>query len=147
MKTYMAKPGQVASAWYVVDAAGIPVGRIATQVATLLRSKHRPEYTPHVDIGDSVVVINSDKMVLTGNKLEQKFHYTHSGYPGGLKSTKYSIMMEKKSDDVLKLAVKGMLAKNSIGRKQIKRLKVYKGDAHPHEAQKPVAIKLKGGAK
>ena len=145
MKTYMAKPNEVQSAWYVVDAAGIPLGRVATQVAILLRSKHRPEFTPHVDIGDSVIVLNSDKIVLTGNKLEQKFHYTHSGFPGGLKSTKYSIMMEKKSDETLKIAVKGMLAKNSIGRNQIKRLKVYKGDTHPHEAQKPVVIKLKGG--
>ena len=145
MKTYMAKPGQVQSAWYVVDAAGIPLGRVAIQVAVLLRSKHRPEYTPHVDIGDSVIVLNSDKIVLTGNKLEQKIHFTHSGYPRGAKVTKYAVMMEKKSDEALKIAVKGMLAKNSIGRKQIKRLKVYKGDTHPHEAQRPVVIKLKGG--
>jgi len=143
-KTFMAKTETVERKWYLIDAANIPLGRVASQVANMIHGKNKPEYTPNADCGDFVVVINSDKMVLTGKKLEQKFHYTHSGYPGNLKATDYKTMMEQKSDEALKIAVKGMLPKNNLARKQIKRLFVYKAAEQPHEAQKPQLIKIKG---
>lgn len=144
MKTFMAKPQTVESKWYIVDATNIPLGRLASQVATMLKGKNKPEYTPHVDTGDHVIVINSDKVVLTGNKLRDKKHYHHSGYVGGLKTVGYDELMRTKSDFVVMQAVKGMLPKNSLGRKMIKKLRVYKDANQNHEAQKPEVITLKG---
>ena len=143
--TVMAKAETVERKWYVVDATNIPLGRVASQVAAVLRGKNKPIYTPHVDTGDYVIVINTDKMVLTGNKATQKMYYRHSGFPGGLKETSYKELMEKKSDFALEKAVKGMLPKNSLGKKMFMKLKVYKGAEHPHQAQQPVELKIKGG--
>ena len=140
----MAKSETVDRKWYVVDATNIPLGRVASQVAAVLRGKNKPIYTPHVDTGDYVIVINTDKMVLTGNKATQKMYYRHSGFPGGLKETSYKELMEKKSDFALEKAVKGMLPKNSLGKKMFMKLKVYKGAEHPHQAQQPVELKIKG---
>ena len=143
--TVMAKNETVERKWYVVDAAGIPLGRVASQVAAVLRGKNKTIYTPHVDTGDYVIVLNTDKMVLTGNKLNQKKYYHHSGYPGGLSETTYKDLMLKRSDFALERAVKGMLPKNSLGRKMFKKMKAYKGSEHPHTAQQPVELKIKGG--
>jgi large subunit ribosomal protein L13 len=134
----MAKPETVTRAWHVLDAAGTPLGRTAAQAAVLLRGKHKPEFTPHVDTGDFVAVVNAEKAVLTGRKLEQKFYRTHSGYVGGLKETKYRLLMRDRPDFALRLAVRGMLPKNTLGRAALNRLKVYRGPEHPHAAQKPV---------
>ena len=142
--TVMAKSETVDRKWYVVDATNIPLGRVASQVAAVLRGKNKPIYTPHVDTGDYVIVINTDKMVLTGNKLTDKKYFHHSGYPGGIKEEIYKDMMAKKSDFVLERAVKGMLPKNSLGKKMFGKLKVYKGSEHPHQAQQPVELKIKG---
>ena len=147
MKTVMANAKTVERQWWVVDAANMPLGRVASQVAAILREKTKPDYTPHFDNGDYVIVINTDQMILTGNKLEDKYYYRHSGYPGGLKQTAYKDLMKNKSDFVLEKAVKGMLPKNSLGRNMIKKLKVYKGSEHPHSAQCPKEYKLVGGAK
>lgn len=144
MKTFMANPSTVEQKWYVVDATNMPLGRLASQVATILRGKNKPEFTPHVDAGDYVIVINSDKVVLTGKKLQQKKYYTYSGYVGGLKEVGYDVLLKTKSDLAVKEAVKGMLPKNSLGRSMIKKLRVYKDANHNHEAQKPEVIKLKG---
>lgn len=145
MKTYMAKKETVEHNWLLIDAANVPLGRVASQVAHLLRGKHKPIYTPHVDTGDYVIVINTDKMILTGDKLNQKKLYTHSGYPGALKEKSYKQLMDERSDFVLEKAVKGMLPKNVLGRAMFRKLKVYKGDSHPHEAQQPKSISIKGG--
>lgn len=142
MKSYMAKPETVERKWYVVDADGMVVGRLASQVAMILRGKNKPTFTPNVDTGDYVIVINTDKMVLTGKKETQKYYRYHTGYVGGLKEIRYDKLMAEKSDFVLKHAVKGMLPKNSIGRKMIKKLHIYKGAEHKQEAQKPEALKL-----
>ena len=139
MSTYMAKKETVERKWYIVDAANKPLGRTAATVATILRGKHRPEFTPHVDCGEFVIVLNAEKAILTGKKLEQKFYRHHSGYIGGLKEVSYKTLMATKPEMAMELAVKGMLPHNSIGEKSIKRLKVYAGDKHNHEAQKPVA--------
>ncbi len=144
MKTYMAKPQTFERKWYVVDATDMPLGRLASQVAAILRGKNKPEFTPNVDTGDHVIVINSDKVVLTGKKLEAKRHYHHTGYVGGLKSVGYDELIAKHSDEAVKLAVKGMLPKNTLGRTMIKKLRVYKDANHNHEAQKPEQIALKG---
>ena len=143
--TVMAKSETVDRKWYVVDAANIPLGRVASQVAAVLRGKNKPIYTPHVDTGDFVIVINTDKMILTGNKINDKKYFHHSGFPGGLKETSYKDLMEKKSDFALEKAVKGMLPKNSLGKKMFGKLKVYKGSEHPHQAQQPVELKIRGG--
>ncbi len=135
--TYMAKPGSVERKWYVVDAAGKRVGRLATEIATVLRGKHKPEYTPHVDTGDFVVVINADKVVFSGNKMEKKFYYRHSGYPGGLKAVKAADMLQKYPERIMEKAVRGMLPHNRLGDDQYRKLKVYAGSEHPHAAQKP----------
>ncbi len=140
----MAKPQTVESKWYIVDATGISLGRLASQVAVILRGKNKPEYTPHVDTGDHVIVINSDKVVLTGNKLKDKKYFHHSGYAGGLKEVGYDKLMKEQSDFVVIKAVKGMLPKNSLGSKMIKKLRVYKDANHNHEAQKPELITIKG---
>ena len=141
----MAKSETVDRKWYVVDATDIPLGRVASQVAAVLRGKNKTIYTPHVDTGDYVIVINTDKMILTGNKLTQKKYYRHSGFPGGLKEVVYKDLMEKKSDFALEKAVKGMLPKNSLGKKMFGKLKCYKGSEHPHQAQQPVELKIRGG--
>ena len=142
MKTYMAKAETVERKWYVVDAAGVPLGRVASRVASVLRGKNKPTFTPNVDTGDFVIVINTDKAVLTGKKLENKFYRYHTGYIGGLKEISYKKMMEEKSDLAVYEAVKGMLPKNSLGRQMLKKLKVYKGAEHNHAAQKPEELKV-----
>ncbi len=140
--TYMAKPGSVERKWYVIDAAGQRVGRLAAEIASILRGKHKPEFTPHVDVGDFVVVINAEKVVFTGKKLQDKMYYRHSGYPGGLKTTSAAQMLEKHPERVLEMAVKGMLPHNSLGADQYRKLKVYAGPDHPHAAQQPIARNL-----
>ena len=142
MKTYMAKAETVERKWYVVDAAGVPLGRVASRVASVLRGKNKPTFTPNVDCGDFVIIINTDKAVLTGKKLENKFYRYHTGYIGGLKEISYKKMMEEKSDLAVYEAVKGMLPKNSLGRQMLKKLKVYKGAEHNHAAQNPEELKL-----
>lgn len=137
MSTYMANPQTVERKWYVIDAAGKPLGKTAALAADILRGKIKPTYTPHVDCGDFVIVINAGKAVLTGKKLEQKYYYTHSGYIGGLKATQYKHLMENKPDFAVKLAVKGMLQKNKLGSQQLTRLKVFRGEEHNHQAQQP----------
>ena len=142
MKTYMAHAETVERKWYVVDAAGVPLGRLATRVASVLRGKHKPTYTPNVDTGDFVIVINTDKAELTGKKLEQKMYRYHTGYIGNLKEIPYKKMMAEKSDLAVYEAVKGMLPKNSLGRQMLKKLRVYKGAEHNHSAQKPEVLKV-----
>ena len=142
MKTYMAHAETVERKWYVVDAAGVTLGRLATKVASVLRGKHKPTFTPNVDTGDFVIVINTDKVVLTGKKLEDKFYRYHTGYIGGLKEIPYKKLMAEKSDLAVYEAVKGMLPKNSLGRAMIKKLRVYKGAEHNHAAQKPETLKV-----
>ena len=142
MKTYMANAQTVERKWYVVDAAGLTLGRLATRVASVLRGKNKPTYTPNVDCGDFVIIINTDKVVLTGKKLEDKFYRYHTGYIGGLKEISYKKLMAEKSDLAVYEAVKGMLPKNSLGRAMLKKLKVYKGAEHNHAAQKPEVLKL-----
>lgn len=143
MSTYMANPASVERKWYVIDATDLVVGRLATQVATMLRGKHKPTFTPHVDTGDYIIVVNADKMVFTGKKLDHKIYYRHSGYPGGLKKTTARRMMQTRSCDVLRLAVRGMLPKGPLGYKMIKKLHVYAGPEHEHAAQKPEAFEVK----
>jgi large subunit ribosomal protein L13 len=140
--TYSAKKSDNAAKWWVVDAEGEVLGRIASRVASVLRGKHNPLFTPHVDTGDSVIVINADKVILTGRKWDQKTYYRHSGYIGGLKSITAKKLMEKRPEDLLRFAVKGMLPKNRLGKKLYKKLKVYAGAEHPHEAQTPEVLKI-----
>lgn len=144
MKTFMLKAADVERKWYVVDAKNMPLGRLASQVADILSGKNKPTYTPHIDSGDNVIVLNSDYIILTGKKLIQKKLYTHSGYPGGLKSVDYKTLMNTNSEKAVQKAVKGMLPKNKLGRKMITRLHVFKGEEHIHQAQQPIAVKLKG---
>ncbi len=142
MRTYMAKNTDVVRKWYVVDAEGVALGRLASKVAAVLRGKNKPIFTPNVDTGDYVIIINTDKVVLTGKKLEKKYYRYHTGHIGGLKEIQYKTLMKEKSDVAVYEAVKGMLPKNSLGRKMIKKLKVYKGPEHNQEAQKPEPLKL-----
>jgi large subunit ribosomal protein L13 len=142
MKTYSAKPGEVTREWYLVDAEGKTLGRLATQIADTLRGKRKPQYTPHVDTGDFVIVVNADKIQVTGNKLDQKRYYRHSGYPGGLRSRTLREQLERRPTEVLRIAVKGMLPKNRLARQQITKLKIYAGPEHPHEAQNPRSLEL-----
>ena len=137
MSTFMANKGNIVRKWYILDAAGKPLGKTATVAATLLRGKHKPEYTPHADCGDFVIVINAEKAVLTGKKLDQKFYRTHSGYVGGLKETKYRKLMQEKPELAMKLAVRGMMPRNIITKDSLTRLKVFRGPEHLHAAQKP----------
>ncbi|MCG8500082.1 MAG: 50S ribosomal protein L13 [Firmicutes bacterium] len=137
MSTFMAKANEVERKWYIIDAADKPLGRVAVQAARLLRGKHKPEFTPHVDTGDHVIIINAEKVVLTGKKLDQKYYRRHSMHPGGLKEIKYRHLMQTKPERAMMIAVKGMLPHNSLGRKALKKLRVYKGVEHNHEAQKP----------
>lgn len=142
--TYMAKPNEVERKWYLIDAEGKTLGRLASEVASILRGKNKPEYTPHIDTGDFVIVINAEKVVLTGNKLNKKIYYRHSGYPGGLKQATAAEMLQKRPERVIELAVKGMLPKTSLGRKQAKKLHVYAGSEHKHQAQQPEVYELRG---
>jgi large subunit ribosomal protein L13 len=137
MKTYSAKPGEITREWYLVDAEGKTLGRLATQIADTLRGKRKPQFTPHVDTGDFVIVVNAEKIQVTGNKLDQKRYYRHSGYPGGLRSRTLREQLERRPTEVLRIAVKGMLPKNRLARQQITKLKIYAGPEHPHEAQNP----------
>ena len=137
MSTFMANKANIERKWYVIDAAGKPLGKTAVAAATILRGKHKPEYTPHADCGDFVIVINAEKAVLTGKKLEQKYYRRHSGWVGGLKETKYRLLMQDKPELAMRLAVRGMLPRNIVTKDSLTRLKIYRGDSHPHAAQKP----------
>ena len=143
MKTYMPSAKNIDRKWYIVDATGQTLGRLASQVASVLRGKNKPQFTPFMDMGDFVIIVNADKVKLTGKKLDQKVYSTHTGQPGGLKETKYRQMMQTKPELVVKTAIKGMLPKNSLGRDMIKKLKVYAGGEHSHQAQQPEVLEIK----
>jgi large subunit ribosomal protein L13 len=142
MKTYSAKPGEIAREWYLVDADGLTLGRLATLIADTLRGKRKPQYTPHVDTGDFVIVVNAEKIATTGNKLDQKRYYRHSGYPGGLKTRTLREQLDRRPTEVIRVAVKGMLPKNKLARRQLMKLKVYAGPEHPHESPTPKPLNL-----
>ncbi|MFC1532943.1 50S ribosomal protein L13 [Thermodesulfobacteriota bacterium] len=142
MKTFVAKEHEVEKKWYLVDAENRILGRLASQIAIRLRGKHKPIFTPHADTGDFIVVINADKVTLSGSKLDNKIYYRHTGYTGGLKQISARKLLEKKPDEVLRLAVKRMLPKNSLGRRQLKKLKIYAGSDHPHQSQKPEKLEI-----
>ncbi|MGA7688246.1 MAG: 50S ribosomal protein L13 [Jiangellales bacterium] len=142
MRTYTPKPGEVEQAWYVIDATDVVLGRLASHVATLLRGKHKPQFAPHVDTGDFVIVVNAGKIALTGAKREQKMDYRHSGYPGGLSATSYVELLEKNPRRAVEKAVKGMLPHTTLGRQMLTKLKVYAGPEHPHQAQLPVPFEI-----
>ena len=142
MRTFSPKPGEVTRAWHVIDATDIVLGRLATHAATLLRGKHKPTFAPHVDTGDFVVIVNAEKVAVTGNKRADKFIYRHSGYPGGLRQRSVGEMLEKQPDRLVEKAIKGMLPKNRLGRAMGKKLKVYAGPEHPHAAQKPTPYEI-----
>ncbi|CAM05946.1 LSU ribosomal protein L13P [Saccharopolyspora erythraea NRRL 2338] len=142
MRTYSPKAGEVTHAWHVIDAEDVVLGRLATQAALLLRGKHKPTYAPHVDTGDFVVVVNAEKVALTGNKRDQAFHYRHSGYPGGLRKQSFGQVLDKHPERLLEKAIKGMLPKNKLGRAMGKKLKVYAGPEHPHQAQNPQPFEI-----
>jgi large subunit ribosomal protein L13 len=143
MKSYMARPLEVERRWYVVDAEGQTLGRLATEIARVLRGKNKPQYTPHVDTGDFVVVVNAEKVVVTGKKAEQKVYRRHSGYPGGLKETSYEQMMERRPTEILRKAVKGMMPDTRLARQQLRKLKIYAGPEHPHAAQNPQMLEVR----
>jgi len=145
MKSYMARPLEVERRWYVVDAEGKTLGRLATEIARVLRGKNKPQYTPHVDVGDFVVVVNAEKVVVTGRKAEQKLYRRHSGYPGGLKTTTYEQMLERKPTEILRRAVRGMMPKTRLARQQLRKLKIYAGPEHPHAAQSPQLLEVTNG--
>jgi len=142
MKTFVAKEHEIEKNWHMIDASNKVLGRLATEIATILRGKNKPIFTPHMDAGDYVVVVNAERVVLTGNKLDKKAYYRHSGYVGGLKKTTAKEMLEKKPENLIRLAVKGMLPKTSLGRRQLTKLKVYTGPDHPHQAQQPVKLEI-----
>jgi large subunit ribosomal protein L13 len=142
MKTYVAKPSTIVKKWYVVDASGRTLGRLATVVADTLRGKNKPIYTPNIDTGDFVVIINADKVVVTGKKADDKMYYRHSGYPGGIKQESYRHLFARKPEEVMRKAVKGMLPHNKLGAAQLKKLKIYAGAEHPHQAQHPEVLEL-----
>ena len=141
-KTWTAKPGEVARDWYVVDADGQTLGRLATQIADTLRGKRKPQYTPHVDTGDFVVVVNAEKIAVTGDKLDSKIYYRHSGYPGGLRQRTLREQLERRPEEVIRKAVKGMLPRNRLARAQLTKLKIYAGPEHPHDSQAPKPLPL-----
>ncbi len=141
--TFIAKPAEIERSWFVIDATDQTLGRLSSEIAKILRGKNKPIFTPHVDTGDNVIVINADKIVVTGKKMDQKIYRRHSGYVGGLKETSLRDMMQKKPEDVIRHAVKGMLPKNNLGRAMFKKLHVYSGSEHNHQAQKPVALEIK----
>lgn len=138
--TYFPKADEIVKNWYVMNADGVPLGRLAARIASILRGKTKPSFTPHTDVGDFIIVVNAEKVKLTGNKLEQKTYARHSGYPGGIKLTSAKVMIAKKPEELIEIAVRGMLPKNALGRQTIKKLKVYRGPEHPHKAQQPAAI-------
>ena len=142
MRTYFPKAKEIQKKWYLVDAEGKTLGRLASQVAAILRGKHKPTYTPYMDMGDNVIVVNAEKIQLTGRKFDQKKYYRHSGHPGGLKVTDFSDMIKSKPERVINLAVKGMLPHNKLGRAILKHLKIYRGSEHPHEAQQPAKLEI-----
>jgi large subunit ribosomal protein L13 len=144
MKTYSAKPGEIERHWYLVDADGQTLGRLATRIADTLRGKGKPQYTPHTDTGDFVIVVNAEKVAVTGKKLDQKMYHRHSGYPGGLTSRTLREQLDRRPTEVLRKAVKGMLPKNRLAAAQLRKLKIYAGPGHPHEAQAPKPLKLEG---
>ncbi len=144
-KTYNAKPGEIERLWYVVDAEGKTLGRLATQIADTLRGKRKPQYTPHVDTGDFVVVVNAEKIHVTGKKLDEKMYYRHSGYPGGLRKRTLREELDRRPTEVLRKAVRGMLPRTRLGRAQLTKLKIYAGPDHPHDAQAPKALPLENG--
>ncbi|HEV3264031.1 MAG TPA: 50S ribosomal protein L13 [Acidimicrobiales bacterium] len=144
MRTFSPKPSDITRAWHVVDADGLVLGRLSTEVASILRGKHKPIFAPHVDTGDHVIVINAEKVVLTAGKAESKLAYRHSGYPGGLSSTPYAELMVERADEVVRNAVRGMLPRNRLGRQMIDKLKVYNGPEHPHAAQSPQPLEFPG---
>jgi len=143
MKSYMARPAQVERKWHLIDAEGQTLGRLATEIARLLRGKNKPQYTPHIDTGDFVVVVNAEKVVVTGKKAAQKVYRRHTGYPGGLKETSYETMLERKPTEILRKAVKGMMPRTRLGRRQTGKLKIYAGPEHPHAAQDPQTLEVK----
>ena len=143
MKSYMARPLEVERKWFVVDAEGKHLGRLAAEIARILRGKHKPRYTPHVDVGDFVVVVNAERVVVTGKKAEQRVYRRHSGYPGGMKETSYSQMLARKPTEILRKAVYGMMPKTRLARQQFKKLKIYAGPEHPHAAQDPQRLEVK----
>ena len=143
MKSYMARPLEVERKWFVVDAEGKHLGRLAAEIARILRGKHKPRYTPHVDVGDFVVVVNAERVVVTGKKAEQRVYRRHSGYPGGMKETSYSQMLARKPTEILRKAVYGMMPKTRLARQQFKKLKIYAGPEHPHAAQDPQTLEVR----
>ena len=147
IKTYTPKVSEIERRWYIVDAEGLTLGRLATQIATVLRGKHKPTYTPNLDVGDYVIVINAEKVHVTGNKEEQKFYYRHSGYPGGFRSTSLRDQLAKHPERVIETAVKGMLPHTNLGRDQLKKLKVFAGPNHPHTAQQPTPLEIRGASR
>jgi large subunit ribosomal protein L13 len=142
VRTFSPKPGDISRQWHIIDATDVVLGRLASQAATLLRGKHKPVYAPHVDTGDFVIIVNADKVHLSGNKRTQKMAYSHSGYPGGLRSVRYEDLLAKHPERAVEKAVKGMLPKNTLGRQMFKKLKVYAGPEHPHAAQRPVPFEI-----
>ena len=147
MKTYVPKPGEIEDGWWLVNATGMTLGRLATEVATRIRGKHKPTFTPFLDTGDHVVVVNAEKLVLTGNKMKSKMYRRHSGYPGGLKEVSAESMLRRHPERLIEFAVKGMLPKGRLGRKLVRKLKVYAGPKHPHEAQKPQPLDIPGASR
>ncbi len=143
MKSYMARPLEVERKWYVIDAEGKPLGRLASEIARILRGKNKPRYTPHVDVGDFVVVVNAEKVIVTGRKAEQKVYRRHSGYPGGMKETSYGQMMERRPEEIVRKAVYGMMPRTRLARQQMRKLKIYAGPEHPHSAQNPQRYEVK----
>ncbi|NNE11973.1 MAG: 50S ribosomal protein L13 [Ilumatobacter sp.] len=143
MKTYTPKAGEITREWHVVDAEGLIIGRMATEVARLLRGKHKPTFSPHIDCGDHVIIVNADKVIMSGDKAERQMVYTHSGYPGGIKSESFAKLLGRKPADAVRRSIKGMLPKGSLGRQQMTKLKVYAGPDHPHQAQAPKPFEIK----
>ncbi len=143
MKSYMARPLEVERKWYVIDAEGKTLGRLASEIARILRGKNKPQYTPHVDVGDFVVVVNAEKVIVTGRKAEQKVYRRHSGYPGGMKETSYGQMMERRPEEIVRKAVYGMMPRTRLARQQVRKLKIYAGPEHPHSAQNPQRYEVK----
>jgi len=142
MKTYFIKAKDINKKWYVVDAEGKTLGRLTSRIAAIIRGKHKPDFTPYMDMGDNVIVVNADKIQVTGRKADQKTYYRHTNYPGGIKSTAFSDMIRAKPENIINIAVKGMLPHNRLGKKMIKHLKVYKGSEHPHQAQQPEVLEI-----
>ncbi|HYI15947.1 MAG TPA: 50S ribosomal protein L13 [Thermomicrobiales bacterium] len=147
VKTYIPKATEIERRWYIVDAEGLTLGRLATQIATIIRGKHKPSFTPHLDVGDYVIVVNAEKVHVTGNKEEQKFYYRHSGYPGGFRSTSLRDQLAKHPERVIETAVKGMIPHTNLGRDQLKKLKVFAGPNHPHAAQQPTPLEIRGASR